>query len=208
MAPRKRIRGEAQDLIRECVAKSWTPKQIHEVLGERFTGSEVPSLRTVQRYVRDHAPDESGRWGVGDSSGEDAAAILESLAAVAEKSGGRRTTLTKLEADWIARLRTIAPERDPWDTYIDARRYISRQARGDSTEDLDLRYAFRPWRSKSDAARFDATQRARERLDLMFGDDPGIRETSQRMREQYESRRAQADGSRTEQERPSEGERP
>lgn len=152
-----RIAGEVREAIEEKAARRWTPAEIHRHLEEKFPTAKVPDLRTVQRIVADFQPtDKSGPWRLAYADAPAGAArdILDVLAAAMYGSGGRVTQLTQRQAEWISRLRAVAPDLPPWATYRLTNMYMVREDQGQGTDDLDVFLAFTPWRSETQAQRY------------------------------------------------------
>ena len=76
------------------------------------------------------------------------------LAAVIERTGGHKVSVTKLEALWISRVRAAAPDITSWRCYLLARTYATLVARGESTAALDVLLAFAPWRHRGALDRY------------------------------------------------------
>jgi hypothetical protein len=163
MAQGERTDPRIVERIHELADEHMTPAQIDRQL-ERDVDDELSSLyrlhdrlpqrRAIQNIVRAHTPrDPSGPWRMSAASNpSDAALILPVLAAVAEHSAGRTTTVTMREAEWIVRVLTAAPDVPPFDAYQLARQYMRFQDRGVDTEPLDAVLALAPWRD--DAERY------------------------------------------------------
>lgn len=112
---------------------------------------DVPDVRTIQRAVADLRPrDQRGEWRLADATGEEAALVLPVLAAVFEKTEGRRMHISVGEAEWIVRLMTAAPDLPPWEAYQLTRAYIRASETESSTDLLDRWFAFAPWRDNAE----------------------------------------------------------
>ena len=130
-------------------------------LDARFADGRLPAERTVQDIVRGLAAprDESGRWTFNEADPDDAALILPVLAAVIQETEGRRTYFTRAQAEFIGRIRRLAPELDGFRVYRLARLYLFFEARGEPARDVEAFLAFAPWRSEEQR---EAYQRALE----------------------------------------------
>jgi len=164
----RRIDGRIYEVLRELVVKGWNNgAEVHRELQRRFptTAAEVvpiPDLRTIQRVLCDLTPSDGGSlWSLAEAEPEDAALIVPVLAAMIEDTEGRRPSITRTEARWIAKIRRIdlAEPGEPLDhitTYelaFEAAYAQSSEARALKAEDALLSYiegflAFAPWRSK------------------------------------------------------------
>jgi hypothetical protein len=146
----RRIAPDILDRIAELTDKGIAATEIYKDLqgDERFANRLPYSVRTIQNIVRDLTPhlalDE--RWSVTQASPEEAAAVLPVLASVITETEGRRQWLTRAEAQWIAKLRLVAPDLLPFETYRLARLYLLRTERNEPTDDLDTALAYAPWR--------------------------------------------------------------
>ena len=158
MATRKRRRNMDSAILYEIEAKAlenWTPSQIHTDLERKLKAQdrlvEVPSLRTVQRIVKDvEIRDTSGTWRPADDEAEDARLILEVLANIIIYSSGKKRSFSKAEARWVLKIRKLASDADAVKVWRLARTYMVYESQGNaSTEDLDAYLAFAPWRNKN-----------------------------------------------------------
>lgn len=156
-ATQKRIDGDIRELIEALALRGWTPASIHRHLTRqpKFR-SRAPSARTIQRIVKALSPhDPSGPWSLGDDD-VDAALVLPTLATVIEETDGRKLQLTRAEVSWVARIRRVAPDLEPWDAYVVAVQYMLCLEYGDSTTELDAWLAFAPWREGPGRERYQA----------------------------------------------------
>lgn len=111
-------------------------------LSDEFADRDLPHTRTIQRIVHDvNRDDSSGAWSPIEGPVDDTAAVLPVLAAVIERTEGRRTYLTKAEATFCGRLARATTLR-PWTAFGLARAYLARQADGVETTDLDAFVAY------------------------------------------------------------------
>jgi hypothetical protein len=119
-------------------------------LAAEFPDRPTPSARAVSDWIERGVirGDPSGIWSLAGASPGEAARVLPVLAAVIERTEGRRTFLTTAEAAMVARVSEAAPDLPPWQTYQLAHRYIDA---GSATEDLDQLLAFAPWRDQAAA---------------------------------------------------------
>jgi hypothetical protein len=122
---------------------------------EKLNGLLPKSDKTLQRAIDDLlVKDESGSWSPIDSLPEDAADLLEMLAALHEWTDYTVRELTFDEAKWLSSLRVATDgldHRARWRITMQQRR---RRARHASTADLDLYLGYKPWRSADHAARY------------------------------------------------------
>ena len=146
--------GDVSEFIRALVHREWSPPQIHKELKrqERFS-ERVPSLRQIQRLkAKLSASAPSSPWSLMDGNGEaDSVLVLPVLAAVIEETKGRKTGLTKAEAESITRIRRVAPDCDHWYAYVLARLYLLREQAKMPSADIEAYLAFAPWRGTQEA---------------------------------------------------------
>ena len=146
----RRIAPDILDRIAELADKGIAATEIYKDLqgDERYADRLPDSVRTIQSVVRDLTPHLAleERWSVVEASPQEAAAVLPVLASVISESGGRRQWLTRAEAQWISKLRLVAPDLLPFETYRLARLYLLRAERNEATDDLDTALAYAPWR--------------------------------------------------------------
>lgn len=138
-----------EELDHLLLNKNFSVKETTALLGRdpRFQG-RAPSENTVRdrrNYLRER--DATQPWSLEDADVEDARRILPVLKDAWQRSGGRRRSLTRREADWVARLQGVSPTLTPEGTLKLALRYIARVSEGESTASLDLGLAFAPWSS-------------------------------------------------------------
>jgi hypothetical protein len=146
---RQRLPRRVEDKIRELSNEGdLDPKAIHSLVHDQFPGEAV-SLRTVQRRVQESRArfGPSAIWTLTPDQGDAARVVLGCLAAVVRVTGNPNRGITVRTADWIAAVARVAPDLPPWSTYRLARWYEGRTSTNDSTDDLDLYLAMRPWRS-------------------------------------------------------------
>ena len=121
-----------------------------------FKKDDLPSLRTIRRVVNDvRIEDPSGTWGIKDADAEDARLVLDTLAYVILETQGKKCTLTITEAEWVLRVRKVAPDASPHTVWRLAREYMRLESRGiaDSAP-LDQYLAFKPWKSANGFANY------------------------------------------------------
>lgn len=148
MATQRRIHGDIQAVIEGKALERWTPAQIEKWLNDddRFKG-KVPTLRTIQRIVRDILPLEtSGEWRLLDSEPSDVALVVETLGAAIVQSGGRVTSFSRDLADLIVRIRRAAPDLGLHAVYLLASHYSLALQRGWQTAGIDALLALAPWK--------------------------------------------------------------
>lgn len=186
---KRRVRGEVYQRIQRLVDADWTPAQIHKTLGDDprshgYDTGDVPTLRSIQRIVRDLAPkDATGSWTVASAEPEEISDVLDVIAEITVRSEGRVKDVTERTASWIARLRRAVPTLRPVLVFELAKDYMRREDNSEDTEDLDFYLAFAsrseraPEPDKSAIAEQHAEQHARlypERLYRPIADDVGI----------------------------------
>ena len=78
--------------------------------------------------------DNTEQWRLEDEEDEeDARLILSALPDVLKELGGQKTSFTKREAWWVAKIKRTAPSIDGWKSYLFAREFIGR-GDGDTTD--------------------------------------------------------------------------
>jgi hypothetical protein len=155
---RREIAPDIYERIAELAAKRIAATEIYKdlQLDKRYADRLPSSVRTIQNIVRDLSlPDTSPKWSVGDSSPEEAAAVLPILKSVVTETKGRRRHLTKNEVRWLTKLHPVTEGLLPFERYRVARVYLLREERGEPTEDLDTALAFTPWRDEKHAVAFE-----------------------------------------------------
>jgi hypothetical protein len=113
----------------------------------------VPSLRTVQEIVAEKSPaaDPSAPWALSSAEPDEIALVMPVLAAVAAATEGKRQHLTRAEASALVKVRSAARDLPFFAAYQLARVYMSRQAHGETTADLDLFLSWGAWRNEETA---------------------------------------------------------
>ncbi len=146
---RQRLPRRVEDKIRELADEgALNSKAIHGLVRDEFPGEAV-SLRTVQRKVQEsrarHGP--TARWTLALDQGDDARLVLGCLGALVRVTGNPSRGISARTAEWIVAVARAAPDLPPWSIYRLARWYEGRTSTDNSTDDLDLYLAMRPWRS-------------------------------------------------------------
>lgn len=154
--------------IEKLAAQGETTAEIVKAVTSQFPNQE-PTRRTIERYIKSITPTASTDvWRWTEAPSVDARHGLDVLEAVIVQSRGRRRHLTHGEAEMAIRIRAVEPALPPWSAYVLARRYLSRQERGDSTEDLDTELALAPWRDAERRERYERVRAMAPTLALMF----------------------------------------
>lgn len=156
MTTQRRIDLDVQQQIEELALQGRFAAQIHRELDrhEEYRG-RVPTLRTVQRVVKEITPrDPSGVWSLSGSPDIDATLVMPVLAEVIERTEGERKHLTRSEAGWIAKIREVAPALDLWHCYMLAVAYVRATEMKASAEGLDAFVAYAPWSGKASSDRY------------------------------------------------------
>jgi hypothetical protein len=119
----------------------------------KFKLNDIPSLRTVQNIVADlKSPKKSDPWSLADAGTDEAALVMPVWREVVEYTQGKVSHLTKAEAEWIVKIRRVAPELWPdglsfWHIYLLAREYVLLTDLKKPTTGPDAYLAFAPWES-------------------------------------------------------------
>lgn len=152
--------------VENLALKGYSPKQIldylngHEKLQQTFSDylKDHPlQLRTVQRIVASLTPrDTSAPWTLKDADPGDARSILDMLAWLIEYTEGRKTTVSKAEAEWILRLAKAAPDLPAQMVWNLTRAYLLAGEDEAKLAEIDHLVAFAPWRGKDGTARYNA----------------------------------------------------
>jgi len=130
-----------------------------------FSVTEIPSLRTVQNIVADLRPRESsGSWSLADANTDEAALVMPVWREVVEYTQGEVSHLTQAEAEWIVKIRRLAPELYPkglsfWHIYLLAREYVLLTDREKPTTGPDAYLAYAPWESLKAALLYEEALR-------------------------------------------------
>jgi hypothetical protein len=153
---RPRASTKLQDRIEElAIMTRWSAVEIHRRihLDTNLSGETLPHWRTVQRRVKAaRAPeDDQPEWSMENFSGEDARLIFDVLGARLQELNAPVRKFSHETAQWIVRIREVAPDLDPSACYLIARLYMVRSRSKVHTEDLEMYLAIGPWK---DEARF------------------------------------------------------
>jgi len=130
-----------------------------------FSVREIPSLRTVQNIVADFKPrDPSGPWSLAGAASSVAALVMPVWREVVAYTQGEVSHLTQAEAEWIVKIRRLAPEPYPkglsfWHIYLLAREYVLLTEREKPTTGPDAYLAYAPWESLEAALRYEEALR-------------------------------------------------
>jgi hypothetical protein len=142
------------EAIRELAQeRGWSASQIYRHLENEAKDDpaqlgRVPTLRTVQRIVRDLVPaDPSDRWTLAESDLHAIRPVLDALGVVIADSGGHVRSITRQFADWVVRIHRAAPDLDAWEIVWLARGYQQEIGLDRPTDYLDAFLALAPWRS-------------------------------------------------------------
>jgi hypothetical protein len=161
MATRRGWDGPLVRRVFNLALDGWSAAEIERELNRLVeSGSlvldRVPTLRTVERWVKDVRPNHSsGRWRLDVSDGEDAAFLLAVRVAVMDVTDGRVRDLSVASVAWLRVILAVAPDLEPTAAYRLARLYQSRVERKQDTGNLDAWLAFGPWRSPQAAAAYE-----------------------------------------------------
>jgi len=157
--PRKSYQPiELEQEVKRLAMGEYSPSQIYKHLEAQGCFKPMPTLRTIQRMVKEIAPpDLSGEWSLVDAEPEDARLILDTFAEAAAHTAGR-SFISKGTADWVVRVRRAAPTLPPYDAFVVAREYRRATDTRDSKHirALDALLAFKPWESVEAADRYEA----------------------------------------------------
>jgi hypothetical protein len=130
---------------------NWNATQIYEEMGRQINSREdpplIPTLRTVQSYVRANRPtDPSGPWVPTDWPGEDAAVVLKALACEMHDFVQAQVPWpTVREAELILWVTKVAPDLPASRAPRVARFYLIYEARKESTQVLDWALIHKAW---------------------------------------------------------------
>ena len=148
---RRGLGGELQDEIEARARQGWSPAEIHGHLSaEILKGKkDPPDIRTIRGIVKEvKESDTSGTWSIVDCEPEEGRIVLDFLADCTDECPTPFGTLSKTEAEWVVRLRKLAPDASHRVIETLMHQYLSRLARGRRHfRDLDAYLAFRPWES-------------------------------------------------------------
>lgn len=146
---RKRPRETDQRVVaavEQLALMGWRAAEINQVLrrSAEFEGL-LPSDRTIRSIVAQLTPeDDSSRWRLDAETANEAPFLLGVLRVISRISHGRRQHLTQNEARSLKAISRAVPDVPPALAFVVARAYIARSDE-ESTSDLDLMLALRPW---------------------------------------------------------------
>lgn len=142
--PGQKLDEDVRTAIERLSRDGFTPKEIERRLAadEDFR-ARVPSDKTIQKYRRGVLAQLSAAaaapWSPIDSTPAEVALILPVLAEVIERTARRDITVN--EAEWIVRIRTVAPDLPLWEAYL-----VSSTAQDPKGAARVTQYlAFAPW---------------------------------------------------------------
>ena len=120
-------------------AANFSARQILTKLEEDLPNDKkLPDVRTVQRIVRERRPiDASGMWSWQSSSPDEAQLILQVLGMAIVRSRGVQNMMTNDDAEWILKIRGVAPSLKPYTVWSLVRLYKMRKALQEDVTDLD-----------------------------------------------------------------------
>ena len=148
---RWKIPGPVREFIDNCMAEppNWNATDIYAAMQDELKDrKDLPTLRTVQSYVRANRPsDLSGVWVPTDWPGEDAATVLDSLVCEMHMLQAEIPWPTIREAELILWVRKAAPSLPAERAPNLARYYLIYEARKESTARLDWTLAHGLWQS-------------------------------------------------------------
>lgn len=129
------LRPDIHDQLLAWHEQGFAGTAIRDGLRQAFGEALAPHLNTVYAEIKRHAADRSGAWTLAEDDYDAATArlVLEELAAVIEQSGGRRRYVTRREAWWIARLKSIHTDTPlaPGEAFAMARLHTAAEQRGE-----------------------------------------------------------------------------
>jgi hypothetical protein len=156
-----KISVEVSEAVAALVLRGYGKAQIYRHLQNQKRNSTdrspLPSKSSIDRLIDKLKPsDTSGSWSFTDADvdPDDARLVLDTLAAVVERTEGRVASLSRDLATWVVRIRHAAPSIPPWDSYVMATLFQNATSQGWATEFLELTLAFRPWESEAANSRF------------------------------------------------------
>ncbi len=180
MPRRRRIEPKILAEIRQKSLLGWSGPIIQKHLQTLHANGEIeqpsPALRTIQTIMSEYAlPDPSEPWTLKDADPEDAEVILPELAHMALTTQGSRAQFSRAEAEWILKIRQLAPDLHSLDVLDYAHAYVWCEQKGVGAEVLDLTLAFKTWRSHEGAGAFldvmgeDAALQALDHIPMPHG---------------------------------------
>ena len=156
------------ELMPKRTSASVIREQLKEDVNEgsaKFKLNDIPSLRTVQNIVAEFkSPKKSDPWSLADAASSVAALVMPVWREVVEYTQGEISHLTQAEAEWIVKIRRLAPELYPkglsfWHIYLLAREYVLLTDREKPTTGPDAYLAYAPWESLEAALRYEEALR-------------------------------------------------
>jgi hypothetical protein len=164
--PGQRLDEDIREAIETLARDGYLPSEIERRLGgdERFA-ERVPSDKTIQKYRRATlnrlAAASAAPWRPTDSAPDEAVLVLPVLAEVIERTPRRELTVD--EAEWIVRIRVVAPDLPLWEVY-----QLASTARDTKGAARVTRYlAFAPWTADGERRLRAATGPARALSDVL-----------------------------------------
>lgn len=160
MTTRRRIDPLIQQAIGDLVlsrdpqGRQFIPAQIHRKIVQLWEDGEfgdlrAPSVKTVERIVKDLRPDdESGWWNLGDSKGDDAKLVFYACFGEFLHSALVLGRITKAEAGWLVKILKAVPDLPREIVWRVSSLYRISVALNLDTADLDQYLTFAPWRSQ------------------------------------------------------------
>ena len=151
MARAKATTVQQEREIRRCVSQGITaPKQVHRHLEAEglLAGEDWVCEKTVARRIREFTPhDESGPWSLANADPDEARIILDVLALALDG----RSWPTRAMAQWIAHVKTVAPDIPSyWALSLAQGYHACRDDNYKYIRYLDMVLILRPWASESD----------------------------------------------------------
>jgi hypothetical protein len=143
--------GIESEVRQKALVENWTATEIHRLLLDearhgKWEDADVPSLRTVQRVLKDiRIEQHDGPWSLKDDLGDETKVVLDVLRWLIVSTRGRKRTLTKGEAVCIAELHRVTPNADELLLWILCQQYMLHRAKGLDTRALDSYIVFTPW---------------------------------------------------------------
>jgi len=132
--------------IYDLADRGYPPKQIETELRKTIEPIDMPHIRTIQRYVKEHTRrDSSGRWSIVDAQPDEAAVLARAIKDILRGQHDGLLQLTRAEARVLHNILAIAPELDGHAAYRIALEYLRCTDAHDDTAVLDAAVAFRPW---------------------------------------------------------------
>jgi hypothetical protein len=133
------------------VEKTWSGAQIHTKLEAELPKKlkgHLPDVRTIQRIVRELRPDDtSGIWSLAKEDAPDAYHILEVMQVLMGMSRGAKVNITNDDAQWILKIRRIAPDLDAGPVWTLVQLAKARPEGADMA-DIHTYLAFKPWKGQ------------------------------------------------------------